>query len=154
MIEFIYGVPSSGKTTLLYEKIRDKLASGGEAVLIVPDQEALDAEASIARLCRGIPTLGLRVYGFSRLADDVFRRYGGISYDQIDRSGQTLAMFLSVVSVSQSLKTYGKISPSDSSLLSALLTTVRELKRQGVTPAELSRAAEEAGNNLQRTLIA
>ncbi len=148
MIEFIYGVPSSGKTTLLYEKIRDKLAAGGEAVLIVPDQEALDAEASLARICRDIPTLGLRVYGFSRLADDVFRKYGGISYDLIDRSGQTLAMFLSVAAVSRSLKVYGKISPSDSSLLSALLTTVRELKRQGITPEELSRAAEGCGSQM------
>lgn len=147
MIEFIYGVPSSGKTTLLYEKIRDKLRAGKEAVLIVPDQEALDAEAALTRFCRGVPTLGLRVYGFSRLADDVFRKYGGVSYDYIDKTGQILAMFLSVCSVSPALKVYGKISPADSSLLSALLSAVRELKRQGVTAADTARAAETVGSS-------
>ena len=48
MIEFIYGPPSSGKTVLLYEKIKETLMRGGDAVLIVPDQEALDAEAALA----------------------------------------------------------------------------------------------------------
>ena len=142
MTEFIYGVPSSGKTTLLYNKIKDKLASGGEAVLIVPDQEALGAEAALARLCRGIPTVNLRVYGFSRLADDVFRRYGGVCYDTVDRTGQTLAMFLAVCAVSPSLRVYGRISPSDASLLSSLIGTVAELRRQGVTADQLSSAAE------------
>ena len=94
MIEFIYGVPSSGKTTLLYGKIRQRLKEGADAVLIVPDQEALDAEAALVKFCRGIPTVKLRVYGFSRLADDVFRRYGGVCYDTVDGTGRTLAMFL------------------------------------------------------------
>ena len=70
MIEFIYGAPQTGKTTLLYEKIKTTLERGGDAVLIVPDQEALDAEAAVVRYCRGTPTLKLRVYGFSRLAED------------------------------------------------------------------------------------
>ena len=104
MIEFIYGVSSTGKTTLLYEKIKKTLQNGGGAVLIVPDQEALDAEAALARFCRGVPTLDLRVYGFSRLADDVFRKYGGISYNYVNKTGQTLARCLAVCSVMPSLK--------------------------------------------------
>ncbi len=146
MIEFIYGAPSTGKTTLLYEKIKAALEKGGDAVLIVPDQEALDAEAAVVRFCRGTPTLRLRVYGFSRLADDVFRKYGGISYNYVNRTGQTLAMFLSVCSVMPSLKVYGKTSPSDRALLSSVLSAVRELKRQGISAGELERAAGEVSS--------
>ena len=141
MIEFIYGVPSTGKTTLLYERIKTALKQGGDVVLIVPDQEALDAEAALTRFCRDTPTLKLRVYGFSRLADDVFRKYGGISYNYVNKTGQTLAMFLAVCSVMPSLKVYGKTSPTDSALLSSVLSAVRELKRQGISANELSSAA-------------
>lgn len=141
MIEFIYGLPSSGKTTLLYEKIKETLKKGGDAVLIVPDQEALDAEAALARFCRDVPTVKLRVYGFSRLSDDVFRRYGGVSYKYVDKTGQTLAVFLAVCSVLPALKVYGKTSPSDHALLSSVLSAVRELKRQGVSVPELEAAA-------------
>lgn len=142
MIEFIYGLPSSGKTTLLYEKIKQTLKKGEDAVLIVPDQEALDAEAALARFCRDTPTVKLRVYGFSRLSDDVFRKYGGISYKYVDKTGQTLAVFLAVCSVLPALKVYGKTSPSDHALLSSVLSALRELKRQGITATELENAAE------------
>jgi ATP-dependent helicase/nuclease subunit B len=146
MIEFIYGAPQTGKTTLLYEKIKATLTRGGDAVLIVPDQEALDAEAAVVRFCRGTPTLKLRVYGFSRLADDVFRKYGGISYNYVNKTGQTLAMFLAVCSVMPSLKVYGKASPSDGALLSSVLSAVREIKRQGISADELERAANEVSS--------
>ena len=142
MIEFIYGVPSSGKTTLLYGKIRQRLKEGADAVLIVPDQEALDAEAALVKFCRGIPTVKLRVYGFSRLADDVFRRYGGVCYDTVDGTGRTLAMFLAVTSVAPALRVYGRVSPSDASLLSSLIGAASELRRQGITPAQLAEAEE------------
>lgn len=142
MIEFIYGPPSSGKTVLLYQKIKEVLQRGGDAVLIVPDQEALDAEASLARFCRGVPTLKLRVYGFSRLCDDVFRKYGGISYRCADKTGQKLASYLAIRSVAPSLKVYGKTDAADGSLLSSVLSAIKEFKHQGVSAKEIEAASE------------
>lgn len=141
MTEFIYGPPSSGKTTLLYTKIKASLGQKKDVFLIVPDQEALDAEAALVRFCRGVPTVRLRVCGFSRLADEVFRKYGGISYNYVDKTGQTLAMFLAVCSVSPALRVYGRTPPSDRALLSSVLSAVKELKRQGITAKELEDAA-------------
>ena len=141
MIEFIYGPPCSGKTVLLYEKIKETLKSGGDAVLIVPDQEALDAEAALARVCRDVPTLKLRVYGFSRLADEVFRKYGGISYNYADKTGQKLAAYLAIRSVAPALKVYGKTNAADGSLLGSVLSAIKEFKRQGVDLKELEEAA-------------
>ena len=142
MIEFIYGPPSSGKTVLLYEKIKETLMRGGDAVLIVPDQEALDAEAALARVCRGVPTLKLRVYGVSRLADEVFRKYGGISYNYADKTGQKLAAYLAIRSVAPALKVYGKTNAADGSLLGSVLSAIKEFKRQGVGAAELEEASK------------
>lgn len=142
MIEFIYGPPCSGKTVLLYEKIKETLLHGGDAVLIVPDQEALDAEAALARVCRAVPTLKLRVYGFSRLADEVFRKYGGISYNYADKTGQKLAAYLAIRSVSPALKVYGKTNAANGSLLASVLSAVKEFKRQGVDLKELEKASK------------
>ena len=142
MIEFIYGPPGSGKTVLLYEKIKETLMRGGDAVLIVPDQEALDAEAALARVCRGVPTLKLRVYGFSRLCDEVFRKYGGISYNYADKTGQKLAAYLAIRSVSPALKVYGKTNAADGSLLSSVLSAIKEFKHQGISAEELEAASK------------
>ena len=141
MIEFIYGPPCSGKTVLLYNKIKDALQNGGDAVLIVPDQEALDAEAALARVCRGIPTLNLHVYGFSRLCDEVFRKYGGISYNYADKTGQKLAAYLAIRSVAPALKVYGKTNAADGSLISSVLSAIKEFKHQGIGAEEIEKAA-------------
>ncbi len=142
MIEFIYGPPGSGKTVLLYNKIKDVLARGGDAVLVVPDQEALDAEAALARVCRGIPTLKLHVYGFSRLCDEVFRKYGGISYNYADKTGQKLAAYLAIRSVAPALKVYGKTNAADGSLLSSVLSAIKEFKHQGIGAEEIEKASD------------
>ena len=140
MTEFICGVQNTGKSTLVYKRIKDDLSDGKKVILIVPDQEALSAEAELAEVCRDIAVYNLKVYGFSRLADDVFRTYGGICCDYIDKTGATLALFLSLCSVSPALKIYKNVSASDRALLTELLETLRGFKRQGIAPADLEEA--------------
>ncbi|MBQ3870526.1 MAG: PD-(D/E)XK nuclease family protein [Clostridia bacterium] len=142
MTEFICGVQNTGKSTLICNRIRDDLRNGKRVILIVPDQEALSAEANLAEVCRDTQTYDLKVYGFSRLADDVFRTYGGICYDYVDKTGASLALFLSVCSVAPYLKVYKNVTASDRALISELLETVRGFKRQGISPADLEAASK------------
>ncbi len=144
MTEFICGVQNTGKSTLIYERISADLSAGKKVILIVPDQEALSAEASLAEVCRDTPTYDLEVYGFSRLADDVFRTYGGVCYDYVDKTGAALALFLSICSVAPSLSVYKNVTAADRSLLSEMLGTIRGFKRQGVGPDDLENAANDA----------
>ena len=140
MTEFICGVQNTGKSTLVYKRIKNDLSDGKKVILIVPDQEALSAEAELAEVCRDIAVYNLKVYGFSRLADDVFRTYGGICCDYVDKTGATLALFLSLCSLSPALSVYKNVSAADRALLGELLETIRGFKRQGISPSDIEEA--------------
>ena len=142
MVEFLMGPSGFGKTTHIYGKIRSDLEMGKRVMLIVPDQEAVSAEAMCADFTEGIPSTELYVCSFSRLCNDVFRKYGGIVYNYADKTTGRLLVFLALRSVAGYLKEYENVSFSDSSVISGIYATISELKRCGITPEELYNACE------------
>ncbi len=143
MVEFLTAPSGFGKTTYIYNKIRDDLKHGRRVMLIVPDQEAVSAEAMCADVTEGIPSTELYVCSFSRLCNDVFRKYGGIVYNYADKTTGRLLVFLALRSVSEYLKEYESVSFSDSSVISGIHSTISEFKRCGITPDMLYRVCEE-----------
>lgn len=143
MVEFLTGPSGFGKTTHIYTKIRDGLKDGKRVMLIVPDQEAVSAEAMCADMTEGIPSTELYVCSFSRLCNDVFRKYGGIVYNYADKTTGRLLVFLALRTVVPYLKEYNNISFSDSSVISGIYSTVSEFKKCGITPEKLYKVAEE-----------
>ena len=143
MVEFLTGPSGFGKTTHIYNKIRGDLNDGKRVMLIVPDQEAVSAEAMCADVTEGIPSTELYVCSFSRLCNDVFRKYGGIVYNYADKTTGRLLVFLALRTVSEYLKEYENISFSDSSVISGLHSTISELKRCGISAETLYRVCRE-----------
>ena len=83
MTTFIFGRAGSGKSTLIYKKAAESLASNRHTYLIVPEQQAVDAEARMADLLDKLPgnsyELDLEILNFKRLCNRVFREHGGLS---------------------------------------------------------------------------
>ena len=50
MIELIYGLSGSGKSSLVYEKIKEDLKNGKRAYLIVPEQHTVETERNMLKL--------------------------------------------------------------------------------------------------------
>lgn len=143
MVEFLTAPSGFGKTTHIYNKIRDNLKNGKRVMLVVPDQEAVSAEAMCADVMEGIPSQELYVCSFSRLCNDVFRKYGGIVYNYADKTTGRLLVFLALRSVSAYLKEYENISFSDTAVISGIHSTIGEFKRCGITPEKLYKVCEE-----------
>ncbi len=146
MVEFLTAPSGFGKTTYIYNNIRDDLKKGHRVMLIVPDQEAVSAEAMCADVTEGIPSQELYVCSFSRLCNDVFRKYGGIVYNYADKTTGRLLVFLALRSVSAYLKEYENISFSDTAVISGIHSTISEFKRCGITPEKLYEVCEELPN--------
>ncbi len=143
MVEFLTAPSGFGKTTYIYNKICDDLKDGKRVMLIVPDQEAVSAEAMCADVTEGIPSQELYVCSFSRLCNDVFRKYGGIVYNYADKTTGRLLVFLALRSVSAYLKEYENISFSDTAVISGIHSTISEFKRCGITPEKLYEVCDE-----------
>lgn len=159
MIRFVYGMAGSGKSTHIASEIKSDLLRNKNALLIVPEQQTVEAEERFADIAEAgnIPTLGLEVLNFTRLANRVFRRFGGLAYNYIGRGARRLIMWRTLAALSTLLGEYKNISLTDKNVLRLMLDTVSEFRRYNITPVMLEDAAdtldkERAATGLKKKL--
>lgn len=143
MLNLIYGPPGSGKTYASDSLILEALTNGKKAVLLVPEQEAVDTENRIYDRAKSenVPLERLTVVSFRRLANLAFRKHGGIEYSNIGDGGRLLMLWRIIEELSPALKIYN--SNRDRSLIELMLSVCSEFKRYCVTPTALSSAADK-----------
>lgn len=144
--EFLYGRHAGTKVEYLISKIQESLASGHEVVVIVPQNQSLYWEKLATARIDQRYTNSLEIVSFKRLADSVFRKYGGIAKNYINDSEKALLMWNTIISVSDKLKIYGKKHREDR-YVDTFLSAISEMKQYGVTPALLDGAAEKMEND-------
>lgn len=144
MINFIFGKAGSGKTTRIFEMIAEDIAASRSVFLIVPEQEAVQAERKALRLLPPSAQLSLEVVSFSRLCNRVCRELGGLSYNYATEPIKNLIMWQNLRELAPLLRTYGKTAKSDAALSEIMLSAVGELKASGISPSQLERAYERA----------
>lgn len=142
MFKLILGRAGSGKTTAVLDRLCEAGADRPQ-VLLVPEQMSHETERALC--AAGGPRINLRaeVLSFSRLANRIFQKAGGLGEEELDGGGRLLLMYRAVQGVSANLKVYGRPSKRPA-FLTSLLATADELKSCRVPPETLIRAGEEA----------
>ncbi|NLW74734.1 MAG: hypothetical protein GX057_07630 [Clostridiales bacterium] len=146
MINLVFGVSGSGKSAYIEEQITADVAAGREAYLIVPEQQTYVAERRYTKILPPSAQLCFEVLNFTRLANKIFREYGGLSYNYIDTGMKSLLMWNNLRELAPILEEYGRpaSSPADAARLAPLmLSAAGELKAAAVSPAELEVAAKK-----------
>lgn len=141
MITFVFGHSGCGKSAYIEQCIRDDLACGKSALLIVPEQEVYSAEH---RLLSSLPTgAGLRfeILSFSRLAEKVFGICGGVAAEPMSPPARSLFMWKTLRTLSGMLEQYKNT--EDTALPALMLSATEELRATGVSPAELEEALKK-----------
>ncbi len=143
MLNIIYGHSGSGKSHAIYELMKRDADVGKRSYLIVPEQETVSCERKLLELLPPMAQLTGEVLNFSRLANLVFRKYGGLSYNYADKSAKTLIMWKNIRELAPLLTEYSTLADkSGSRAAEEMLATVGELKAYCVSPAKLDKAAE------------
>ena len=143
MIRFIYGDHGYGKTDRLLNMIKEDTQNQKHVFLIVPDQEALQAERLTLTLLPESSQLELEVLGFSRLYNRVCREYGNICYSYITKPIKYLLMWKALRDLKSHLDVLGNATKKDIALEDMLISSINELKINGITPDMLEDAAEK-----------
>lgn len=147
MVTLIYGRSGAGKSSWISEQIMERMRSGKRAILLVPEQETVNAERRMTGILSDIPSVGLEVLNFSRLANRVFREAGGLSYRYIGNGAKRLIMRQAVTDVHGSLLTYKHADPQDKAWIDQMIAAVGECKRNRLTPQTLEAAAHRLSDN-------
>ena len=138
MLTLLYGTRRAREE--IYRRIRRDTGAARRAYLIVPDQKALLAEGELAAVLPPRAALYVDAVGFSRLANLVSRRYGGLTYNYANDGAKALSMYRAVSELRPSLKVFaGEVKPATLTSLCSLCT---EFRAAAVTPDALAAAAD------------
>ena len=140
MTEFICGLSRDGRRARVLDVIRDSVDAKKKVYVIAPEQQALLWDTLAARELGASAALLVETLSFTRLADTLFRKYGGCAKNYITDSKKALLMWNAVNSVKDKLKVYGR--GREDRFVSLMLKAVSEAKLYSKTPAELMQISE------------
>ncbi|MBQ1244967.1 MAG: PD-(D/E)XK nuclease family protein [Clostridia bacterium] len=140
MLHIIKGDVGSGKTTYITELISRAIGEKKRCFLIVPEQQTVSAERFMAEKLHPSFPLYLEITNFSRLANTVFRTYGGISYNYSSEAVRSLIMW----------KTLGELLPClhenksdiEAGRVKRMLSAISELHSASVSAEDLKKAID------------
>lgn len=144
MVNFVIGRSGTGKSTFVCDEIVREIREGErEIVLIVPEQQTVVWETRMARLLPPSANFRLEITNFTRLANSVFREFGGLADKVVDEGTRSLLIWRAMVSVWEQLRVYNHCaSGREDRNIPYLMSAVDELKNSGITPEMAEKALD------------
>lgn len=142
-VTFLYGRSGSGKTYAITQQLRRSADREKRSFLLVPEQQSHAAERKMLSILPPRAQLTVETLSFSRLANRVFRQYGGLSYHYATSGVQSLLMWRRLSELSPLLEEYGEQAKTNPALTEIMLAAVGELSGCGISPTRLEHAADQ-----------
>lgn len=114
---------------------------GEQVILLVPEQFSFEAEKAVFTSLSGSDALRINVLTFSRLAENIFRSYGGVAHKRLTDTARLVLMKIALREAGDSMTVYRR-QIGRTSFVATMLETVEELKYSGTSPQALARTAE------------
>lgn len=142
MLTLIYGSSGSGKSNTVLRSIIHDVESKRKCYLLVPEQQAYISERDLYKKLPRNAGLYFEIVNFSKLAENVFRRFGGAAQISAGNGIRSVLVWETVRQLLPTLSLYGK-SRNDASLTTELLSTLQELQNNGIDSTQLETVAEQ-----------
>lgn len=144
MLQLILGRAGFGKTTKLYEILKEKSGEEKEFIFLVPEQFSFETEKNIYRILGSQKAKNVKVLSFTRLAYDIFKQYGGLRTRLNDMQKQLL-MAVTLNELKDNLSVYGNYK-RNTDFINSMVSTADDFKAAGVIGEnllEVSKICEE-----------
>lgn len=135
-MQLILGRTGTGKSRLVLEQAVEAAKAGSRVLVLVPEQFSFETERKVLAALRGSSALVVSVLSFSRLAELIFRTYGGLAGKRLTDMARLVLMKLAVQETADTLELYQRQSKR-TDFLSTMLQTIEELKSSGTYPQTL-----------------
>lgn len=152
MLRLITGRMGGGKTTRIYDRIKECVEKSESVVFIVPEQYSFMAEKTMLKMLGAKGADGVEVVSFSFLAQNLLKKYGVNSKNAIDDSTRALMMSLALESVGDRLQIYGR-HRYNSTVITQMLKIVKEIRQCSVTSDMLRNTAAEMESSLLQSKL-
>lgn len=153
MLNIYYAGEACDKTKFIF----DNIDPDQQTIILVPDQASLQMERDALNYFKAkygrAALLDLMVADFSSLGNKVIKEQGGKQPELIDKYGRQmlLSVLIDRLADADGLSVY-KTMNGKSTFVSNTNQLISEMKRSGITSADIERAASQTDSYLQRKL--
>ena len=151
MLQLILGEAGTGKTTETLRRIRASAARQQTALLLVPEHASFEMERRVSALFTAEEQRYVTLYSFPRLAENIFRECGGLALRPMDEVSRALLMREAIAEVADALTLYRR-QAAYPGFVTAMLQTVADFKRAGLTPQAVAELSRQTGGALGQKL--
>ncbi|MCI8620502.1 MAG: hypothetical protein HFJ50_01435 [Clostridia bacterium] len=133
MVKLIYGKAGSGKSTYLFEKIKDIIKENQKIYIITPEQFSFTAEKKLLEVLEEGATVKAEVLTFSRMAYRVISE-NGKQFKNIENFGKSMLVYDILDNSKKELKFLGKNLQN----VELACRSITEFKKHNITVDRLS----------------
>ncbi len=152
MLQFILGRSGFGKTSYIYNKIKDMVLSGSDKIImLVPDQSTFETEKTLFELLGAKNSKCVSVFGFLSLCRFVFEQTANIPKNVIDDGTRAVIMSITLEQLQGKLSLLNE--ERNKGISDLMISTLKECKKSGVTPDMLREAAESIDDETVKTKL-
>ncbi|MBR6513186.1 MAG: hypothetical protein IKT24_06965, partial [Clostridia bacterium] len=147
MLNLVLGRSGTGKTEYIRDLLREKAKNGDDKLLlIVPEQFSYSCERAFLETLDPQSAQNIEVLSFTRLADFINRRVGGITGTTIEDDVKIILMLHSLNQIRDQLNFYS-LQAEKTFFAEELIVLFSEFKKECVTAEALDKAAEITDND-------
>lgn len=150
MLNLILGGAGSGKSYEMTNRIETAVKSGKDVLVIIPDQFSAEFDRSLYERLGMVLFNRVNILSFSRTANDIFIKHGGLKGRYADDVVKNVMMFRTLTELSEreGLCFYNRQAKSPA-FVDSCLDIVKELTVSGVTPERLTDCAERLDESVR-----
>ena len=144
MLKLVLGGSGSGKTSLLYARIRARAQAGLPSILLVPEQFTSSTEARIYRELGEELSAMVDSYSFTSLGEHILSAEGGAAVQTLGDAARAVLVRRALEELQDNIHYYYRHRRS-AAFCQMAAQTIDELKSAGLSGAQLHRLARDCG---------
>lgn len=138
----VYGKAGTGKSTFLFNEIKEKIGCGKKIYVITPEQFSFTAEKKLLETLGNSAVLNAEVLTFNRMAYRVLTEVGGTATVSISNSGKAMLIYNILSDKKSKLKFLGKSEEN----IELIIDQITEFKKHGVSVSDLNEMMKETND--------
>ena len=153
MLRLILSPSVGGTAGYLYDTAASIASSGGEAVLIVPEQYSFAAERIVLERLGTADAQRVEVLSFTRLANTVFNAVGWDKGKRLNEAGKILLMSRALEQCADKLNVYSRSADSPA-VVRELLSLNEEFCQCAISPEDMTAAMNNMEDGMLKSKLA
>ena len=145
MLRLVLGGSGSGKTSLLYARIRARAEAGRRSILLVPEQFTSSTEGRIYRELGDERSALVESFSFTSLAEHILAAEGGTAVQTLTDAGRAVLVRRALEELQDNVHYYYRHRRS-AAFCQMAAQTIDELKSAGLSGTQLHALAQDCGS--------